>query len=133
MGEQSQPPSGGDVSRGLTLIVLCAVLGFISTMITIIRVIVRAFSRQLGWDDVVISATSAFLIISEVFNGLEYQSGYGRHIAYLTPEQIEDILEWFLFIQIFLYLAIGLTKVSICLSSCASKGQDGSNGLFTFS
>ena len=62
-------------------------------MITIIRVIVRAFSRQLGWDDVVISATSAFLIISEVFNGLEYQSGYGRHIAYLTPEQIEDILE----------------------------------------
>ena len=62
-------------------------------MITIIRVIVRAFSRQLGWDDVVISATSAFLIIGEVFNGLEYQSGYGRHIAYLTPEQIEDILE----------------------------------------
>jgi len=93
----------------------CGILGFISTATTIIRVTVRGLSRQLSWDDFVISAATFFLITGEIFNGLEYHSGYGRHIVYLTPKQIQDILKWSFVTQIFLYLTNSLTKVSICL------------------
>ena len=108
-------PPGGDVNRGATLVVLCAVFGFISTTTTIIRVTVRGLSRQLSWDDFAISAATVFLITGEIFNGLSYGSGFGRHSVYLTPKQVQAILKWSFVTQIFLYLVNSLTKVSICL------------------
>ena len=117
MAEPAQPPlpSGGDVNRGATLVVLCGVFGFISTTTTLIRVTVRGLSQQLGWDDFAISAATIFLITGEIFNGLSYGAGYGRHTVYLTPKQIQAILKWSFVTQIFLYLVNSITKVSICL------------------
>ena len=108
-------PSGGDVNRGVTLVVLCGVFGFFSMITTIIRVTVRGLSQQLGWDDFAISAATIFLITGEVFNGLSYGAGYGRHTVYLTSKQIQAILKWSFATQVFLYLVNSITKVSICL------------------
>ena len=117
MAESAQPPipSGGDVNRGATLVVLCSVFGFFSTTTSIIRVTVRSLSKQLGWDDFAISAATIFLIAGEIFNGLSYGAGYGRHTVYLTSKQIQAILKWSFVTQIFLYLVNSTTKVSICL------------------
>lgn len=117
MAEPAQlplPPSG-DVDRGVTLVILCGVFGFISTTTTIIRVTVRGLSRQLSWDDFAISTANVFLITGEIFKGLSYASGVGRHTVYLTPEQIQASLKWSFVTQTFLYLVNSLTKVSICL------------------
>ena len=84
---------GGDVNRGTTLVVLCGIFGFISTTMTIIRIIVRRLSRQLGWDDLAISAATIFLITGEVFNGLSYRSGYGRHAVYLYSRATQNYTE----------------------------------------
>ena len=108
-------PPDGDVNRGATLVILCGVLGFFSTATTIVRITVRGLSRQLGWDDFTISAAMIFLITGEIFNGIEYHSGYGRHVVYLNPKQIHDILRASWVTQFFLYLVNTLTKVSICL------------------
>ena len=108
-------PSGGDVNRGASLVILCSVFGFISLTTTLIRVTVRSLSQQLGWDDFAISAATIFLITGEVFNGLSYGAGYGRHTVYLSSKQIQAILKWSFVTQIFLYLVNSITKVSICL------------------
>lgn len=56
-------PPGGDVNRGATLVILCGIFGFLSTVTTVIRITVRGLGHKLGWDDYVISAATVFLIV----------------------------------------------------------------------
>lgn len=109
------PPDNGDVNRGHVFIVLAAVFGFISTVTTAIRLSMRMVNRQLGWDDFFIGLASVLVLIQCAFNGLEYRSGFGQHIYYLTKSQKLATLKWAYITEFFLFLIICLTKISICL------------------
>ena len=117
MSEHSQlpRPPGGDVNRGAALVVLCSILGLVTASTTIARISVRTLSRQVGSDDLVIGAATIFLVTGEIFNGLSYGAGYGRHVVYLDPKQVQNVLKYSFITQIFLYLVNSLTKISICL------------------
>ena len=110
----SRPP-GGDVDRGNVFIVLAVVFGSISTATTAIRLSMRTVKHQLGWDDFFIGLASSLLVIQVVFNFLQHQSGYGRHVFYLTDSQRSEELKWQYITEFFLFLIIFVTKISICL------------------
>ena len=95
--------------------VLAVVLGFISTATTAMRLGMRGIKRQLGLDDFFIGLASGLLIGQLVFNGLQYHSGDGRHIFYLTESQTRQALKWRYITEFFLFLIICIAKVSICL------------------
>ena len=103
------------MNRGTACIVLIAVFGFLSIATTAIRIGVRALNHQLGWDDLCIGLASCFYMIQIVFNGLTYRSGYGRHTYYLGEYQTQETLKWNYITEIFLFLVICFTKISICL------------------
>ena len=109
------PPPDGNVNRGSSLVVICAVMGSLSTATMVMRIGIRSVNRQLGWDDLTIGLAWSFLIIGMSFNGLEYHFGFGRHIFYLSHDQVESVLKWSWLTQFFLFLTICLTKVSISL------------------
>lgn len=114
MDPQSPPPAG-DVNRGTTFIALAVVFGFLSTATTAIRIGIRALSHQLGWDDLAIVLASSLVAIELVFNGLQYHTGDGRHMYYLTESQVVTTLKWGYVTEFFLFLIICFTKISICL------------------
>lgn len=108
-------PLNGDVNRGKPFIVLAIVFGFISIITTAVRLGVRTVKHQLGWDDLFIGLASGLLIIQLVFNGLQYHSGDGRHMYYLSDSQSRQALKWGYITEFFLFLIICITKISICL------------------
>lgn len=108
-------PSDGDQNRGKALVALITIFGFLSTTTFTLRIGIRSLKRQLGWDDFTISIAWIFLLIGMSFNGLEYHSGFGRHVYYLSKGQVESVLKWSWLTQIFLFPTICLTKISIAL------------------
>ena len=110
----SHPP-GGDTNRGTTLIVIATVLIFFSITTTGLRLFMRAAQHQLGWDDFTIGLATLLTVIELVFNGLEYQTGDGHHIIYLTKSQRVQVVKWNYVTEFFLFIIICLTKISICL------------------
>lgn len=114
MDPQSPSPAG-DVNRGTTFIVLAVVFGFLSTATTAVRISIRALSRQLGWDDLAIVLASSLVMIELVFNGLQYHTGDGRHMYYLSESQVLKTLKWGYITEFFLFFIICFTKISICL------------------
>ena len=110
-----ESPLVGDVDRGTVFIVLVAIFGFVSIATTGMRLTWRTLNRQLGLDDFFIGLASALLVAQMVFNGLEYRSGFGRHIHYLSESQSLAALKWNYMSQFFLFVVVCMTKVSICL------------------
>lgn len=113
--ESLRPPPGGDVNRGTTFIVMAAVFASLSLATTTIRITVRSIKHQLGWDDYTIAVATFLLLLELVFNGLQYHTGSGRHAYYLSGLQRRESLKWVYITQVFLFLIVCTTKVSICL------------------
>ena len=113
--ETLPPPLGGDVNRGQTFIILVAVLGFVSVITTVLRVGVRIANHQQGWDDYTIALATLLLLIQVVLSGLQYHAGIGRHMVYLSLDQNMDALKWSYVTILLFFVAVCLTKVSICL------------------
>ncbi len=107
--------SGAPPNRGPTIIILVSVLTSISVITTTIRLVVRQLKRQLGSDDLVIGIGVILSILQWAFNILEALNGFGQHISYLSPEQVQDILKWTWASEIVLFVVLPLTKISICL------------------
>lgn len=108
------PPPGGDVSRGPALLAVSIVFGVLSTASTTLRIGVRAFTRNLGWDDLTIAIAVILLDVQTVFTGLVYHAGGGRHVYYLSPSQARESLKWNYVSEVLLFLIIPFTKISIC-------------------
>ena len=108
-------PPDGNVNRGLTLVIICIVMACVATTTFIMRIGIRSATRNLGWDDFVVSLAWIFLMMGMSFNGLEYHSGFGRHLFYLSRAQVESVLKWSWLTQFFLFLTICLTKIAISL------------------
>ena len=115
METYSRPPTGGDVNRGTAFITICAVFGFFSTTTTVIRILVRTLNQQLGGEDLAITFASLLVLIEAVFDGLQYRSGYGRHIFYLSAPQVASTLKWTYMTELFIFPILCLAKMSVCL------------------
>lgn len=97
------------------MIILVIVFGFFSFATTALRIGIRVLNGQQGWDDLTIAISTILLLIQMVFNGLQYHSGFGRHIYYLSKSQMEENLKWSYMTEFFIFIILCMTKVSVCL------------------
>lgn len=126
-GSAPVPPLYTDVplsDRGRTLRIMTAFLGSISIVMIMLRIGFRIAKRILGWDDYVMLLTLALLIPQMAFTFLEIPLGSGAHIATLGVLQITEQLKWVYITELFLFLVLCATKVSICLFVLRLKQTD---------
>ena len=106
---------------GTSLIIITAVFATISVLTTAIRVGVKAYQRQLKWEDHIILLAMILLLCQTTFNGLQYRWGSGSHIGTLDPDEIMQTLKYVYITEFFLFFVVLFTKASICFFTLRIK------------
>lgn len=116
----TKPP---DDNLGPALVIASSVLMALVVITTILRLLVRARNRMLGWDDltiVVVAVLSAARLGCQV---VQVHHGDGRHRDYLDAAdyRVANRLGWYALLLFF--VAICLMKISICLLLLRIKNE----------
>lgn len=128
------PPAGGDQNRKLELLAIIIPATFFSTATVALRIYTRAkVVRNVGWDDHTIVATQvmpsscasvrryvltlsqAMSLVGMLFSIEMVLNGFGRHMYYLSIEQIAKAGLYNFIAQVFYILATAMVKCSACL------------------
>ncbi|OCK87421.1 uncharacterized protein K441DRAFT_742369 [Cenococcum geophilum 1.58] len=109
----SPPPPGGDENRGYQVLIVLIVT-FTTALISVcLRVWVRLrIAGSLGWDDYTIIGAMVLGLITCIPS---VTNGFGRHIYYLSQEQIVAARMWNEFSQLQNILGVWLLKLSIII------------------
>lgn len=54
-------------------------------------------------------------VVAAAFNHLQVKYGFGRHIYYLTDDQVSQVIKWSTLAEIVNEIAVFFVKTSICL------------------
>ncbi|KAK7942993.1 uncharacterized protein PG986_012106 [Apiospora aurea] len=113
-----------DNNRGPAINAIAWVGTIISTVFVALRLYSRIFvTRSFGWDDTVIVVAVILNLITNVFVSVAVASGLGRHIQYLTDEQVVRVLYYSSIQRPPGILAYCLPKLSIAILLCTLMGS----------
>jgi hypothetical protein len=111
----ARQPDDSDGDKGPTLIVVSSALTTIAFITTVLRLWVRRARRALGSDDYAIAAAMVLTIIEAALTIQAVTHGKGKRTVYLDRNEINYISMFSWLAQIFLFPAMALVKVSVCL------------------
>ncbi|KAK3110189.1 hypothetical protein LTR53_015777 [Teratosphaeriaceae sp. CCFEE 6253] len=109
----SAPPPDVDIGP-MMVAVACAFL-VPAIITTSLRLWIRAREQVLGLDDAAIGAAAILSIALSTLSIVAVKHGKGRHAHYLRKEEIAKISELSWVVQIVLFCALCLVKISVCL------------------
>ena len=137
-GPTPNPLPPNTSSATLLLVVLWITLGPALTL-TCTRLYTKLrIKHQIHWDDYLICIASVWLSIDcsgfvgcntqtetdnikalsvcgAALNHLQVKNGFGRHIYYLTDDQISQVIKWSTLVEMVNEIAVFFVKTSICL------------------
>ncbi|KAF1975781.1 hypothetical protein BU23DRAFT_597523 [Bimuria novae-zelandiae CBS 107.79] len=97
------------------------ILGLVwsSTGLAVVAVAFRFYDRTflrsgVGWDDWTILCAIIIAVFGAACNTIMVQNNFGRHIEYMSEENISESLKYVVYAVIQTYIAIYLVKLSVC-------------------
>lgn len=110
---QSLPP---DESRGCII----NIVGWVGAAISILCVVLRIYSRLFitrspGWDDAILVFAAVFKIINTALNTVSVSYGIGRHVYYLSDDDIVNTLYYESILRPIGIAAIFLPKLAVVI------------------
>ncbi|KJK80943.1 hypothetical protein H634G_03476 [Metarhizium anisopliae BRIP 53293] len=108
-------PSLVDESRGSVVLVLCVVFSVLISISTTSRIAMRIATKAgLGAADYFIVIALAFNLTANVLEIQSVQSGFGRHLQFLTREQALTIRRFSQYNILFANISLWAVKISVC-------------------
>ncbi|KAK3067334.1 hypothetical protein LTR53_015868 [Teratosphaeriaceae sp. CCFEE 6253] len=108
-------PRPPDVDIGPMMVAVACAFLIPAIITTSLRLWIRAREQVLGLDDAAIGAAAVLSIALSSLSIVAVKHGKGRHAHYLRKEQIAKISELSWVVQIVLFCALCLVKISVCL------------------
>lgn len=110
------PPPGGDHNRGPDTYGAVIPITILSTAFVLARMYARiSVIHNVGWDDHTIVLAQFMNILNFIFQILAVRNGLGRHMYYLSLQNIVNTGLYFHVIEILYNLSTAVIKVSACL------------------
>ncbi|KAH0594227.1 hypothetical protein MHUMG1_08066 [Metarhizium humberi] len=108
-------PSLVDESRGSVVLVLCVVFSVLISISTTSRIAMKIATKAgLGAADYFIVIALAFNLTANVLEIQSVQSGFGRHLQFLTREQALTVRRFSQYNILFANISLWAVKISVC-------------------
>ncbi|PSN71464.1 hypothetical protein BS50DRAFT_618472 [Corynespora cassiicola Philippines] len=108
-------PDGGDENRAASLVAIYWVEGFLAITIVSLRMYARYLTKNYGWDDWTMVITLFFQIVLAAFVTTYAMAGGTRHLYYLKPNDMFEVLKWSYAFQCWGIFACTPAKLSVAL------------------
>ncbi|MCJ1470458.1 hypothetical protein MMC07_009103 [Pseudocyphellaria aurata] len=110
------PPAQGDEDRRVTLLAVVIPMTLLSTVTVLLRVYTRMkVVHNLGWDDYIVMMAQTISLVGMALMIELVVKGTGRHMYYLSIENIVSAGLYFRIEEIIYILATVMVKCSVCL------------------
>ncbi|EFY96806.2 hypothetical protein MAA_07619 [Metarhizium robertsii ARSEF 23] len=108
-------PSLVDESNGSVVLVLCVVFSVLISISTTSRIAMKIATKAgLGAADYFIVIALAFNLTANVLEIQSVQSGFGRHLQFLTREQVLTVRRFSQYNILFANISLWAVKISVC-------------------
>ncbi|PQE28129.1 integral membrane protein [Rutstroemia sp. NJR-2017a BBW] len=98
---------------GPTLVIIAWTFAAIATIVVFVRYYVRLrIVRKTTFDDLLILLTLCLAIGDSVFCTLSVHWGLGRHIQFLSPDEITNSIKWIYLCEFFSIMSPGFGRIS---------------------
>ncbi|OAA65259.1 hypothetical protein SPI_02046 [Niveomyces insectorum RCEF 264] len=121
-GSGAVPPPSDD-NIGPALIVSSSVLMGAVVVTTVLRLLVRARNRMLGWDDYTVLVVAVLAAARLGCQAAQVRHGNGRHEVYLDDGDYAAAIRYGWYALLLFFVAICLLKISICLLLLRIKNE----------
>lgn len=123
-----------DVNRGITFLLAAWIGAGVATLLIACRIYTKVSNiRETTWDDWILLVAGSINLLSVALSSVAVHYGLGRHIVYLTEDQIFKTLLYTAIVQPFAIAGYSLPKLVVAVLIIRLQGTERRGVYFLYS